>query len=166
MLGTIKKLPLVLFVAFPGTVFSQTQITPGHCSGYMPALLEYQAKSAEDRKVAESAGSHNLLMARRDREQAKSYVDNRPLLKELHQSQVASDFDSDHHFAENVANQQIAIFNSATAEQIQLEAAGFEAISNDMRQMSEVCEMILADAVRSGNNRALGSFFESITKGD
>jgi len=162
MLATIKKLPLVLLVAFPSAVFSQTQITPGHCSGYMPVILEYQAKSSEDLEVPESAGSHNLLMARRDREQAKRYVDNRPLMKELHQKQVTTDFDSDHQFAANVANQQVFIFRSATTEQIRVEAQRFEAMSNDMQQMSAVCEIILANAIKMGNNRALESFFESI----
>ncbi|THK41975.1 hypothetical protein E8Q33_03965 [Methylophaga sp. SB9B] len=166
MLRSIKNLMLLFLVAFPGLLFADVELTPGHCAGYMPVILEYQAKSSESREVSELSGSLHLLQARRDREQAKRYVDNSPLLRELHQSHVSSDFDSDYQFAADIAMQQAAFLGSATAEKIMLQAEEFEALGTQIGNMTEWCEAMLAEASKIGNNRALGSFFESITKGD
>jgi len=169
MLKAIKILQLMFLAALPGALSAAENaltLTPGHCSGYMPIILEYQAKSAEESKVSEYSGGLHLLQAQRDREDAKRHIDNRPLMKELHASQAASDFDSDYAYAADIANQQAAFLSAATQEQFQREPEIFEDVGADIRYMEELCESMMADAVKIGNNRALGAFFDSVTNDD
>lgn len=165
MLKTIKAWQLIILAISPsGVSAAVSSLTPGHCAGFMPVILEHQAKSAQESKVSEYSGGLHILEARRHREDAKRYQGNVQLMRELHSEQAASDFDSDYAYAADTAKEQAIFLSAATPEQYEQEPDMFKAVGNDIKSVTDVCNSILEDAINLGNSRALGTFFESITK--